>query len=151
MRWTGFAPLSGMPVISAGLFRRRSNSTIAASAASRRSMVLPRMSATRVDSAYDCMRREPAMLMALALPVDCSAKIVAATITDSASIATTDNTTPTRTSVEPDHSRRNQDDLANRCSFKAMTLAAPIVRMLTDVKWRYDTAGTHCLPGREYL
>ena len=52
------------------------------------------------------MRSEPAMLMALALPVDCSAKIVAATITDSDINATTDSTTPTRTSVEPDHSRR---------------------------------------------
>jgi hypothetical protein len=49
------------------------------------------------------------MLMALALPVDCSAKIVAATITDSDSSATTDSTAPTRTSVEPDHSRRNHE------------------------------------------
>ena len=66
------------------------------------------MSATRVDSAYDCMRSEPATLIALALPVDCSVKTVAATITDSASSATTDSTIPTRTSVESDHTRRRK-------------------------------------------
>ncbi len=47
------------------------------------------------------------MLIALALPVDCSVKTVAATITDSASSATTDSTIPTRTSVESDHTRRS--------------------------------------------
>ena len=52
------------------------------------------------------MRSEPATLIALALPVDCSVKTVAATITDSASSATTDSTIPTRTSVESDHTRR---------------------------------------------
>ena len=55
------------------------------------------------------MRSEPAMLIALALPVDCSANIVAATMTDNASTATTDSTTPTRTSVEPDQIRRSEE------------------------------------------
>jgi hypothetical protein len=107
MRWTGFAPSRGIPVISDGLFSRRSNSTIAASATSERSAALPRVSAMRVDSAYDCMRNEPAMLIALALPVDCSAKTVAATMIDSASNATADSTAPTRTSVEPNQSCLN--------------------------------------------
>ncbi len=53
------------------------------------------------------MRSEPAMLIALALPVDCSVNTVAATITDRASSATTDSMRPTRTRVESAHTRRN--------------------------------------------
>ena len=85
------------------------------------------------------MRSEPAMLIALALPVDCSVNTVAATITDSASSATTDSTIPTRTSVESDHTRRSDSKRIH-----ALIFPPKVGPRGCDGEW--PSARTPCLP-----